>query len=211
MGIGPAVRKILPPRLERAAADGYRRMFVNLNIVADVIAGLGTFPTMIEVGCGEGAMMSRLIDRLPGSATGLGIDICAHPGAKYTGRNTAVTFRQADAADIVAEGATFDLVVVSDVLHHIPPAQRGAFLQSCRDLLAPSGTVVVKEWVRRRNVAHLAAYTSDRFITGDKNVAFYTYAELKDAFVAAFTPDRATLVERETRPHKNNVLLATSR
>ena len=211
MTIGSSVRRVLGPRLERAAADRYRRLFVDLDALAATIAGLGPFGSVIEVGCGEGALLSRLMDALDPHATAVGIDIAPNPGHGYSGRNANVVFRQAEVAEIVAEGRRFDLVVVSDVLHHIPPADRIAFLKSCRDLLAPQGTIVVKEWVRRRNVAHLAAYTSDRYVSGDKGVQFYNQDELQAVFTDVFRVDGRPLVTTHTRPHWNNVVMATTR
>lgn len=216
MSLGLAVRKLLPQRAERLAADVYRRIFVNLDTVADSIAALGKFHRVIEVGCGEGSMMTRLMDRLPADASAVGIDISPTPGFNYAGRNPDVTFRSADVATVVAEGERFDLVVVSDVLHHIPPAERAAFLASCRELLSKNGTIVVKEWVKRRNVAHLLAYTSDRYISGDRAVSFYDYAAFRSAFMTAFVtavePGDPTLIERQTKPHPgNNVILALTR
>ncbi|CAB4882994.1 unannotated protein [freshwater metagenome] len=210
MTIGSTVRTLLGPRLEQVAANAYRRMFVDLDTVAATVAGLGSFENVIEVGCGEGALMTRLLDALAPTAQGFGIDIAVNPGHNYAGNNTNVEFRQADVADIVGEGRRFDLVVVSDVLHHIPPADRRGFLESCRSLLAPGGTVVVKEWVRRRNLAHAAAYGSDRYISGDTTVAFYTESELERLFADVFCHNRAPFSRAYARPHRNNVILAAS-
>ena len=204
MTIGSTVRRMLGPRFERIAADRYRRMFVDLDALAGTIAGLGSFDTVIEIGCGEGALLTRIMDLAP-AATAVGIDIAANPGHGYSGRNTNVTFRQASVDTLVAEHQQFDLVVVSDVLHHVPLADRRTFLESCRELVASGGTIVVKEWVRRRNVVHLAAYVSDRYISGDAGVHFYTEAELRGLFADVFGD--AVLVDH-VRPHRNNVMLA---
>ena len=210
MTIGSSVRRMLGPRLERVAADRYRRMFVDLDSLASTIAGLGSFGSVIEVGCGEGALLSRLMDKLAPDAYALGIDIAPNPGHGYTGHNQKVVFRQTAVADVVADGQRFDLVVVSDVLHHIPPTDRVGFLESCRDLLAPKGTIVVKEWVRRRNLAHLAAYGSDRYVSGDKGVQFYSEDELHAVFTEMFRADGAPLFVSHARPHWNNVVMATT-
>jgi 2-polyprenyl-3-methyl-5-hydroxy-6-metoxy-1,4-benzoquinol methylase len=211
MTIGSGIRRVLGPRLERVVADRYRRLFVDLDSLAATIAGLGSFRTVIDIGCGEGALLSRLMDAIGPDASAIGIDIAPNPGHGYTGSNPHVTFRQTSVADVVAEDRTFDLVVVSDVLHHIPPSDRLAFLESCRDLLASSGTIVVKEWVRRRNLAHLAAYTSDRYVSGDSGVQFYAEEELAAVFSDVFRTDRAPLLTSYSRPHWNNVVLATTR
>ena len=201
---------MLGPRLERAAADRYRRLFVDLDLLAATIVGLGSFDTIVEVGCGEGALLTRIMDGLGPDASAVGIDIAANPGHGYTGRNKRVEFRQADVADVVAEGRRFDLVVISDVLHHIPPPDRRGFLESCRQLLASNGTIVVKEWVRRRNLAHLAAYGSDRYISGDRGVQFFTEQELQGLFSEVFRSGGAPLFTSYSRPHWNNVVLATT-
>ena len=202
---------MLGPRLERAAADRYRKLFVDLDALATTIVGLGSFDTVVEVGCGEGALLTRVMDGLGPDASAVGIDIAANPGHGYTGRNKHVEFRQADVADVVAEGRRFDLVVISDVLHHIPPPDRRGFLESCRELLAPNGTIVVKEWVRRRNLAHLAAYGSDRYVSGDRGVQFFTEQELQGVFNEVFRSGGAPLLTSHSRPHWNNVVLATTR
>ncbi|MEP7048434.1 MAG: class I SAM-dependent methyltransferase [Ilumatobacteraceae bacterium] len=211
MTIGSTARRLLGPRLERVAADRYRRLFLDLDSLAATIAGLGSFNTVIEVGCGEGALLTRVMDALDPAASAVGIDIAPNPGHGYIGRNTNVVFRRVPVADVVSEGKRFDLVVVSDVLHHIPPADRVAFLESCRELLAPHGTIVVKEWVRRRNLAHLAAYTSDRYVSGDKGVQFYEEDELAVVFSDVFRAAGAPLITSHSRPHWNNVVLATTK
>lgn len=211
MTIGSSVRRLLGPRLEAVAVDRYRRLFVDLDGLAATIAGLGPFASVIEVGCGEGELMTRLMSTLGPDTSALGIDIAANPGHGYSGPHDHVTFRQVAVAEVVVEGPRFELVVVSDVLHHIPPNERRSFLESCRSLLAPDGTIVVKEWVRRRNLAHLAAYVSDRFISGDKGVEFYTADELRAIFSVVYCSDGARPFASHARPHWNNVVLASRR
>src|SRR3954454_12375011 len=206
MPIGPAVRGLLGPRFEVVAADAYRRLFVDLDSLAERVAEMGPFSSMIEVGCGEGALMTRLVARLGPDVTALGIDIAADPGRSFVGDRARVTFRQATVAEVAGEDNRFDLVVVSDVLHHVARRERVAFLDSCRQLTAPGGTVVVKEWVKRGNVAHAAAYSSDRYISGDTTVDFYSVAELRQAMGDAFGAATA-VTEYAVRPHKNNVVL----
>src|SRR3954451_24756814 len=152
MPIGPAVRGLLGPRFELVAADAYRRLFVDLDSLAARVAEMGPFSSVIEVGCGEGALLTRLIARLGPRASALGIDIAPDPGRSFGGDRSRVRFRQATVAKVAAEPDRFDLVVVSDVLHHVPRCERVALLDSCRQLMAPRGTIVVKEWVKRGNL-----------------------------------------------------------
>jgi len=209
--IGSGVRRLMGPRLEGFAVDRYRRLFVDLDAISATIAGLGPFASVIEVGCGEGELMTRLMNTLGPDTSALGIDIAANPGHGYAGPHEHVTFRQVAVADVVAEGQRFELVVISDVLHHIPPPDRRGFLESCRSLLAPNGTIVVKEWVRRKNLAHLAAYVSDRYISGDKGVEFYTEEELRAIFSVVYCSDGSRPFASHATPHWNNVVLASRR
>lgn len=208
MTIGSGVRRLLGPRLERFAVDRYRRLFVDLDALAAIIAGLGPYTSLIEVGCGDGALMTRLTNALGPDTTALGIDIEENPGRRYIGRADNVTFRRVAVAEVVADGNRYELVVICDVLHYVAPHDRRAFLESCRQLLAPNGTIVVKEWVRRRNIAHLAASGSDRFISGYKGVEFYTEDELRAVFSIVYCPDGARPFATHARPHWNNLVLA---
>ena len=209
--IGSRVGRLLGSRLERFAVDRYRRLFVDLEALAGIIAGLGTYATLIEVGCGEGALMTHLTEALGPDTSALGIDIAPNPGGGYTGRADNVTFRQASAAEVAADGHRFELVVVSDVLHYVPPDDRRRFLESCRQLLAPNGTIVVKDWVRRRNFAHLAARGSDRFISGHKGIQYYTEDELRAVFEVVYCSTGTRPFASHVRPHWNNVVLAARR
>ena len=80
--IGPLIRRAFGP-YEGAAAEGFRRIFVDLE---DFIARLQEWvpnPGLIlEVGCGEGAIAERLAKAYPASAI-LGSDICPTVGRLF--------------------------------------------------------------------------------------------------------------------------------
>ena len=201
---GALVRRILPEHLERTVADAYRDAFVNLDDLARTIGSLGRFRRIIEVGCGEGALSSRLVRTT--EARILGIDIAPNPGRGYTGDRAQATFRSQRVEDLLAEGATADLVVLSDVIHHVPVAERPAFLRSCRRLLAPGGLLVVKEWERRGNVFHALAYGSDRYVSGDRTVSFLTRDELL-ALLTEADDGLSVVCEARIPPRRNNLLV----
>jgi 2-polyprenyl-3-methyl-5-hydroxy-6-metoxy-1,4-benzoquinol methylase len=206
MSVGSSVRQLLGPRFDAVAATAYRRAFVDLDVLAHVIAASGRPRSVLEVGCGEGALLSRVVDALEPGATALGIDVAGQPGHRYTGGSPEVEFRLTTASEVFAEGRRFDLVVLADVLHHVPIAERHDLVATCRDLAHPGGVVVVKEWVRRRNAAHLAAFTSDYVISGDRSVRFADDSELRELVRGVFDQD-ATLALEEVviPPHRNNV------
>jgi SAM-dependent methyltransferase len=202
---GALVRRLLPDRIERAVADTYREAFVDLDDLARTIGSLGRFESAIEVGCGEGALASRLVRTT--AATLVGIDIAPSPGRGYDGPVERATFRQQRVEDLAATGAQADLVVLSDVVHHVPAAQRLDFVATCRRLVRDGGLLAVKEWERRRNPAHALAYGSDRYVSGDRGVSFVDRDELL-ALLTSAAPGMAVVCEARIPPRRNNLLVA---
>lgn len=83
--------------------------------------------TLLDIGCGGGDVARSLARWAAGD--GLRLDITAvDPDERAYAFATAqppvggVTFRQASSADLVAEGAVFDVVVSNHLLHHLDPA-----------------------------------------------------------------------------------------
>ena len=184
----------------------YRAQYVDLESLARLLRSFVTASRILEVGCGDGLLTTCLAQAFP-EAEILGIDIVAQPGRLYRGQTSRVRFRSQGVQDVEgADFVPFDLVVVCDVLHHVPPLQQTAFLQMSRRLAGPNGVFVVKEWERRRNLAHFFAWLSDRFITGDR-VHFLTLDELYGQFTRVF-PGEQVRVEARIGPRPNNVLVS---
>jgi 2-polyprenyl-6-hydroxyphenyl methylase/3-demethylubiquinone-9 3-methyltransferase len=98
---------------------------------------------------------------------------------------------------------SFDLVIISDVLHHVPPPNRTPFLSMAGSAVCEGGALVLKEWARSSSPVHWVSYFCDRYITGDR-VHFENVPVLTDAA-------RSTLPEGELEafwrngPWANNV------
>ena len=135
---------------------------------------------MLEIGAGDGILCTSLAEVIP-EASILGIDISADPGRMVPEGDQRVTFRQVSTSALLEEGVEqFDLVVVADVLHHVPVDEREQLLADAASLLTPAGLLVIKEWERTRSASHLAADFADRYISGDRQVSFMTRGELRD-------------------------------
>ena len=162
---------------------------------------------MLEIGAGDGLLCMGLADELA-EASILGIDISAQPGRLAPTTPERVTFRQVPTSDLLAEAPEpYDLIVIGDVLHHVPEVDREALLADAGRLLAPDGVLAIKEWERTRTASHAVADISDRYVTGDRQVSFMTRAELLELVHGALG-DLRLIAEFRIPPRPNNLLLA---
>ena len=201
MTIGQRVRALLGPA-EPAVARIYRGLFFDLAAFADEVRRWTDAASILEVGCGDGLATEQLRRAFPRAAI-TGIDIQPAVGRLFHGDRTGVTFRTEELDEFVARHrASFDLVVICDVLHHVPVPERSALLRRAAEALRPGGGLVLKDWERRANLPHLVAWFSDRFITGD-HVRFETAQALRHLAMEAL----GRSVERELRvaPWRNNL------
>jgi 2-polyprenyl-6-hydroxyphenyl methylase/3-demethylubiquinone-9 3-methyltransferase len=95
-------------------------------------------------------------------------------------------------------------------VHHVPESLRASVLGDAATLAAPDGLVAVKEWERGRGLAHVMAYTADRYVTGDKDVRFPDREELHELIGTAL-PEFEIVCEARIPPRRNNVLYVLRR
>jgi 2-polyprenyl-6-hydroxyphenyl methylase/3-demethylubiquinone-9 3-methyltransferase len=204
MGVGATVRRAFGP-YEREVAGAYRGIYLDLADFGRVLAAhRPKAERILEVGGGEGAVTELLARNYP-AAQILSIDITERLGRLYNGPKERVEFRQANISEIAAShGAEFDLVMVSDVLHHIPTSQRAPFLREVARTLAPGGCLAIKDWERTLTPIHWLCFASDRWLTGDR-IAFLTANEMRTLATQAVS---GFVCESESRiaPWKNNFL-----
>ncbi len=187
MGIGRRVRRMFGKR-ERAISDAWRGAWVDLNaFVREVATHVPSPGRVLEIGCGDGAVTERLAT-IYSRARLTGIDICPEPGRLFRGDSDRVRFMRASAAELrQTESQSYDLVVIADVIHHVPQNDRMLLLKNAVELVAPGGTVVFKEWLRERTAICLANYLVERIITGDR-VHYLREHELRSLASAVFGP-----------------------
>jgi 2-polyprenyl-6-hydroxyphenyl methylase/3-demethylubiquinone-9 3-methyltransferase len=207
--IGSTVRRAFGP-YERHVAEWYRRIFVDLDDLTRQIREWVNPTSILEIGCGEGALAERLARGYP-AARYLGIDITPHVGRLFEHPPRNVSFRQVTAQELAREAkGQFDLVVISDVIHHVPRDLRPQVLAAAKDLLAGGGHLVLKDWVRRPTLIHAMSYFADVYIGGDRNTHYLDLDEQRsliestfgqgvirqEADIAPWTQNHAFLIER---------------
>ena len=108
-----------------------------------------------------------------------------------------------------ANPESFDLVLLCDVMHHVPWEMHEGLLRDAGTALRPGGRLVLKDWERRPNLIHLLGYLSDRCITGDR-VRYGTADDFRKLLGRVFGPGS---IGREQRlpPWPNNLAFLVGR
>jgi 2-polyprenyl-6-hydroxyphenyl methylase/3-demethylubiquinone-9 3-methyltransferase len=207
VSVGRAVRTRLG-RFEAPVSNFYRARFIDLDACVDLLANSIEPTSILEIGCGDGQMARKLTERFP-KARYVGIDVAPEVGRLYDGDRRA-RFRSIDSRAFAAESdERFDLVLLVDVLHHIPPPMRDPVIEDLRSLTAPGGVYVIKDWVKSRSLAHAAVWSSDRLLTGDR-VSYFQPGEL-ETIMPTRAPQDPMVLATHVPPRRNNLLLAYER
>jgi 2-polyprenyl-6-hydroxyphenyl methylase/3-demethylubiquinone-9 3-methyltransferase len=195
---------------EHGVAELYRRIFVNLDDFAEIMRdSVPSASRILEVGCGEGAMTERIARAYP-RASITAIDITPKAGRLFRGDKSRVDFRQEDVESLAdREPGCFDLVVLADVMHHVPLNLRPSILGAIDRAMTPGGTLIFKDWLITPSPIHWLCNFADTRLTGD-NVSYFTPAGidamLTDAFgIGAYHPAGAV------SPWRNNVVFVVKR
>lgn len=107
-------------------------------------AGLKEHHRVLEVGCGVGTLTELIVRKLKSGAL-VATDISEQAislAREKHGNKRNISFKVTDMSDFVTEGR-FDVVVLPDVLEHIPEEQHAALFALIEKLLAENGVVCI--------------------------------------------------------------------
>jgi ubiquinone/menaquinone biosynthesis C-methylase UbiE len=127
----------------RLAFGGFRRR------AYDGLVGLsGAVPgeRVLDVGCGTGYLAGRVAKAVTPGGTVVGVDP-SEPMIAYARRKAppGCEFRVGGAEAIPAPDGSFDLVVTSFAIHHIPADKRAAAFREMHRVLGPGGRLLVAD------------------------------------------------------------------
>jgi SAM-dependent methyltransferase len=205
MPLGPRIRAMLGP-YEHRIGDVYRSLFVDIDaFVGLMLTWKPTAVRILEVGCGEGAVTERLSAKYSGASI-TAIDVSSRVGRLYRASPHGVQFLRCTAEEIAAaRPGEYDLVVLADVLHHVPLESRAGVLDAIKVALAPRGVFVFKDWERTYTPIHWLGYASDRWLTGDR-IQYLSRVEMRERLTQSF--GTASLqAEARVPPWRNNIAM----
>jgi hypothetical protein len=194
MALGPAIRRLLGPRLARRAGRCYRSIYVDLAELAAALAMVIPHDAhLLDVGGGDGQPLNHLL-ALRSDLMITTLDPAPVVGQWIEGRFDSRVTRLpgTSLAEYVSSGrADPDALLIADVMHHIPQSARSSFLLSVRVLLErmPRLRIIVKD-VEPGHWRALLGYWSDRYITGDRNVCPISSDNMTRLFEEALGPLR---------------------
>jgi 2-polyprenyl-6-hydroxyphenyl methylase/3-demethylubiquinone-9 3-methyltransferase len=117
---------------------------LRVSYIRDAIAKHGTFDgaRILDIGCGGGILCEPLA-RMGAQMTGIdpapgNIDIAR---AHALPQGLSIDYRAATAETLVAEGASFDVVLAMEVIEHVP--DQAAFVATVCALVRPGGLLVM--------------------------------------------------------------------
>jgi hypothetical protein len=182
---GQIARKVLGRYFEPVGSV-YRRFFVDLDkVVAYLDENIPANARVLDVGGGDGAVMDRLLNRRPDLKITM-CDLAPEIGEFLSAHNRA-EIRLLPATDFINVVGEFDVVTISDVVHHVPVFQRAAFFESlaqtCRSWKCRK--VIVKD-IEPGGVRAGLSLLADRYVTGDRHTVLFSRADFVRTAVPFF-------------------------
>jgi spermidine synthase len=186
---GQIARKVLGHHFE-PVGNLYRRFFVDLDkIVAFLDENIPENARVLDIGGGDGAVIDRLLNRRPDLAITV-CDLAASIGGFLSEQNRAKV-RLLPATDFMDVGGDFDVVTISDVVHHVPVSEREAFFRSLAEACAgwKCRKVILKD-IEPKGVRAQLSLLADRYVTGDRHVVLFSRADFEKMAVPNFRDAR---------------------
>jgi len=127
---------------------------IDFSLLNDVAVQEGRTPRVLDVACGTGILLKRLLERIP-TLEAYGVDGSQDMLAQARRALSSypnVVLEQAEVgagsnANLPYEAAFFDLITMTNVLHDISKPQET--LQQLSKLLATNGQLIVEDYARR--------------------------------------------------------------
>jgi len=190
---GQLARRVLGRHFE-PVGNLYRRIFVDLDKIATSFSAfIPQGAKVLDIGGGDGALVNRLLDRRPDLVITM-CDLAPAIGSFLSDANRAKVVCL-PATDFTQIEGQYDVVTLSDVVHHIPVNDRESFFEElsrsctrwrCHNLIVKD---IEPEGIR----AALAKWT-DWYISGERQVAPFSHSDFTSMAECHFPRSRPTFL-----------------
>jgi cyclopropane fatty-acyl-phospholipid synthase-like methyltransferase len=173
MSIGSAARSILGKRWFPVVGGWYRSVFVDLARVVDCLPDLPPGARVLDIGGGDGQMINILLAKNPSLRITMldrspSLGSFLEPALKAHVRLLPSTSLR-DYAAMASEVP--DLVIIGDVIHHVPVARRAEFFCDMKSVLRGQATTLFVKDLEPGHFRSTLSLWADRYISGDRLVS----------------------------------------
>lgn len=206
MSVGSIVRAVLGDQAFRPLGRAYRRVFVDLHSVVDAIGALPRNAYVLDIGGGDGDVINLLLAKHPDCRVTM-IDIADTVGGWIEPRFQDRVERRprTDIRQFAAGNVVPDVVLVSDVVHHVPVAAREGFVDDLAAVVGPKTLLVVKD-INPGKARSVLSVLADRYITGDRHVELVRSDVLGEMIARRLRDHRMEASRLEERDAPNYLL-----
>jgi len=195
MSIGKVVRKVLGTKRFANVARSYRSFFLDIKkLTATLDTIIPINGKILDIGGGDGEVINQIL-AIRKVLTVTMIDLSTSIGNSLSSsvRDRVKILPGTSVKDIeIRNDIEFNTVIVSDVIHHIPPSMRQTFFLDIRSVcrLANHPILIIIKDVQPGTLVSYLGYFSDRFVSGDKNVSLIAQSELQAQLSSVFNPEK---------------------
>lgn len=130
------------PRFSHLHVDAWAINYVStIEYLLDLVR-TSSAQSILDLGCGDGRLTLEIHRRFPDRSV-VGVDYSERAIQLARALNPQVNYQHVDIVHEPVLGAPFDMVLLIEVIEHIPVSQLPAFLTAACSLVRPGGTVHV--------------------------------------------------------------------
>jgi cyclopropane fatty-acyl-phospholipid synthase-like methyltransferase len=211
MSVGSLARKLLGRRLFPVIARGYRAVFVDMVKVADSFPAVSPGTRVLDIGGGDGELLNILLARHPElRVTMIDLNSTLGTALRPEFRDRVEVLPRTSIRQLAALGRPPpQVIIISDVVHHIPVEYRVSFFEDVRDLLAGHTAMLVVKDVEPGTFRAQLSWLADRYVSGDRNVHLIGARELEALLGRIFPGARCEPTDLVKRDSPNYCLHVT--
>lgn len=190
MAIGPMVRQSLGPRAFTVVGRAYRSIFVDLDKVARAtVRHIPDNALVLDVGGGDGEPLNHIMAlRSDIRVTMIDLSPTIGQSVRDTYRNRVDVMPETSVRQYYERnGAPPQVVLINDVLHHVPVPSRPAFFHDLGLVMRRGeGIRLIIKDVEPGGLRATLGYLADRYISGDRHVSLVSRATLVSSLESSF-------------------------